>query len=147
MGSNKNKSFDWRDMNEKASKVLGDDFWDEINSVIPKRGPCIDVYQTSDEVVVVVEASGTVSPDDINVHMAGLKLILSGKIPWIYPVSEEEVLQSERFIGEFKREIQLPHDISLQGNIVARCKNGLVEIHIPKIEKDSSKVIQVKFME
>jgi HSP20 family protein len=147
MKNNKNSYFDWSNMQSKAQDVLGEDFWGEINRVMPKRGPCIDVYKTEDEVVVVVEIPGIISSENINVRLKGFKMVVSGEIPWTYPVSQDDMLQRERFTGSFKREINLPHDIVPGGSIDAQIRNGLIEIHIPRVPNQEEMEIPVEFKE
>lgn len=59
----KNKVFDWKGMPEKAQQILGEDFWYEINKMMPKQVPPIDIYKTEQQVVVILEVPGLESPD------------------------------------------------------------------------------------
>lgn len=132
-------------MHPKAQEVLGDEFWSEINKVVPKRGPCIDMFRTKNEIVVVIEIPGIYSSENLNVKLKGFKLLINGEIPWTYPAASEDMIQSERFIGNFKRELTLPHDIAPDGLIDAQFKNGLVEIHIPRAIDQEEKDIPIDF--
>lgn len=147
MPGNWDTNFDWWNMQDKAHGILGEDFWNQINRVIPKRGPCVDVYKTKNEVVVIVEIPGIKPTDKINMRLRGFKLLIDGKIPNTYPVSEEDMIQSERFLGEFKREIELPHDILTDGKINAQFRNGLIEIRVPKQPLQKEKRISIEFEE
>lgn len=147
MTDGKAKIFEWKGMPEKAQQILGEDFWYEINKMIPKQGPPIDVYKTDEQVVVVVETPGLLSADKLTIRIKGMKLFISGEIPMTYKVEEEEILQRERFNGSFKREIQLPDDIIPDGPIEAQFKGGLVEIRIPKLAVGDEKEIQINFSE
>jgi len=52
---------------------------------------CNNVYRTKNEVVVVVEIPGIKPTDKINMRLRGFKLLIDGKIPNTYPVSEEDI--------------------------------------------------------
>lgn len=142
-----NKYFDWQNMNNKAQNILGDDFWGEINKVIPKRSPSIDVYRTPLEIVIVVESPGVYTPQSISVKLRGFKLLIQGEIPWTYPINKDDLIQAERFIGNFRREINLPHDVSPNQIVDAQFKNGLIEIHIPRVPEQEEKEIPIDFSE
>ncbi|HYF83360.1 MAG TPA: Hsp20/alpha crystallin family protein [Clostridia bacterium] len=147
MPDGKGKIFEWKGMPEKAQQILGEDFWYEINKMIPKQGPPIDIYKTDEQVVVVVETPGLMSADKLTIRIKGMKLFISGEIPTTYTVTEEEILQRERFRGSFKREILLPDDIVPDGPIEAQFKGGLVEIHIPRLTVGDEKEISINFSE
>lgn len=145
MGYNKAKVFNWADMPKEAQYYLGEDFWGEINKMIPRHGPSIDVYKTGEDVVVIIEVPGISTPENVDIKLKGLKLTVKGEIPWTYPVAREELLQKERFIGSFQREVTLPDDINTQNPIEAQFKLGLVEIHIPRLSKAEEKEINIIF--
>ena len=115
----------------------------EINKIIPDKGLSIDVYKTAKEVVVVIEVPGISTSENVDIKLKGLKLAVKGEIPWAYPVAREELLQNERFIGSFKREITLPDDINTQIPIEAQFKLGLVELRIPRLSKADEKEINI----
>jgi HSP20 family protein len=147
MPDGKAKIFEWKGMPEKAQQILGEDFWYEINKMIPKQGPPIDMYKTDEQVIVVVEVPGLSSPDKLAIRIKGMKLLISGEIPMTYRVPEEAMLQRERFHGSFKREILLPDDIVPDGPIEAQFKSGLVEIHITRLGVGAEKEIAINFNE
>lgn len=140
-----NRDFDFRGMHEKLHKVLGEDFLFEINKFIPKKGPSIDVFENDSTVYVVVEQPG-LSPKDgnVNIRIEGFKLLIEGEIPFSYPV--KKLIQSERFFGAFKREIDLPYSVQIKG-IRAAYKKGLLVITVPKKEEDITENVQIDFEE
>lgn len=147
MTDGKIKIFDWRSMPEKAQQMLGEDFWSEINRMIPRQGPSVDMYKTEDRVTVVVEVPGLESPDKVVVKVKGLKLLISGEIPRTYPVEDKELLQKERFSGSFKREVTLPADTAPGGAVEAKYKAGLLEINIPRLASEEEQPVAIKFEE
>lgn len=140
-----NKNFNWGFMKGKFSDILGEDLWSDITSMFPKRSPNTDMYRTDNEIVIVAEMPGVISSDDISIRLKGLKLSMSGKIPYNYPVEEDNLIQSERVLGDFKKDIQLPDDIIPSEIVQAYFKNGLLEIHIPTTPASAEKDIEVEF--
>jgi HSP20 family protein len=145
MGDGKTKIFNWSDMPKEAQHFLGEDFWGEINRLIPRHGPSIDMYKTESEVVVVAEVPGIDSADKISIKIKGLKLIITGEIPMTYPVPQEEILQKERFIGSFTREITLPSDVDVSKSFGAQFRLGLIELRMPRLSKADEKEINIDF--
>lgn len=145
MRGKNNVGFDWPNFNEKAQDILGEDFWNNINSSIPRRGPNIDLYNTEKEIVAVIEMPGISPSDKVSIRVKNNRLIVTGTIPWIYPVGEEDLIHRERFTGEFKREVRLPEDISQNGFVDAQYQNGLVIIHLQRIPSEDEKEIHIKF--
>lgn len=145
MTDGKSKVFNWGDMPKGARDFLGEDFWGEINRMIPRPGPFIDMYKTEKDVVVVLEVPGISAPDKISIRIKGLKLLIEGEIPWTYPVDQAEMLQKERFTGSFRRELTLPGDINPVGSFEARFRLGLIELHIPRLLEEEEKEIGIDF--
>lgn len=145
MAEGKTKIFNWSDMPKEARNYLGEDFWREINRMIPRHGPAVDMYKTDKEVVVLAEMPGIKTSERISIKIKGLKLTISGEIPWTYPVAQQEMLHKERFTGSFNREITLPDDIDTRGSYEAQLKLGLIELHIPRLTEADEKEVNIDF--
>jgi HSP20 family protein len=139
--------FDWRNIQDKVEEIFGSDAWNQINEMIPRRGPAVDGYTMNNEIIITVETPGLSTSDRINIKLRGYRLIVQGIIP--YPVLNDGdmYIRKERFSGDFIREIELPHDIAPDGKIKAFYKNGILEIHVPRISSEDDKDIQVDFDE
>jgi len=98
-------------------------------------------------VTVIVEVPGLESANRVAVKIKGLKLLISGEIPWTYPVNEKELLQKERLSGSFRREVTLPNDIVPGSTVEARYKAGLLEINIPRLAAEEEQPISIEFEE
>lgn len=145
MSNGKARIFNWSDMPKDAQYYLGEDFWGEINRMIPKPGPCVDMYRTDNEVIVIVEVPGISSTDKISIRIKGFKLLIEGEIPWTYATDQADMLQKERFIGSFRREITLPNDIDTGASFEAQFRLGLVELRIPRLSDGEEKEINIDF--
>lgn len=102
--------------------------------------PALDLYQTSDDVVALVEVPG-MRNEDIEVSLQDGILTISGE-------RKSETLQgekngrSERFVGKFRRSVSLPTRVD--GNEVnAAYKDGILTVTLPKAEEVKPKQIQV----
>ncbi|SFJ15457.1 Hsp20/alpha crystallin family protein [Thermoflavimicrobium dichotomicum] len=113
-------------------EVLGENFWNNLYRMIPKRGPNVDLYQTDLEGVIIAEIPGLQSPQDIKISIDANQLVLEGQIPYPYPIPTDQLLINERFLGSFKRVIQIPFSFTTE-TITADYRSGLLEIRLPKL--------------
>jgi HSP20 family protein len=102
----------------------------------------IDVYQTSDELIVQSTVAG-VTLDDLEILVHGDMLIVRGKRLPPVPVNPEQYLYRECYWGPFSRTIVLPRDVDAS-QIKANLKNGLLTIKMPKIYSESFKKVEVE---
>ncbi|MGL4522584.1 MAG: Hsp20/alpha crystallin family protein [Bacilli bacterium] len=99
---------DMQQFHEKVNEVLGEQFVQDLYSILPRRIPAIDMYITQFLAFVIVETPGISSPNDIDITVKNNELTIEGAIPYPYAVTEEVLLRNERVKGSFKRSIQLP---------------------------------------
>ncbi|WP_226581346.1 Hsp20/alpha crystallin family protein [Halobacillus litoralis] len=132
----KNGHIDWNTFSDNVEKVLGEDFWNEMHHVIPKRGPSYDFYENQDQGVVVVELPGLKKDDPLHLTQKGTHMILQGKITPRYSVPVEELLHDERLKGTFKRIIPIPFHFSID-DVVTSYEDGLLTITIFKRHKNN----------
>lgn len=137
---------DWNMLQSQAQDVLGDDFWEDIQELLPNPGPRVDVYETQQEVVVVLEAPGVFNRDQIKTSLKGCTLQIEGQIDKSYPVGEQQILRSERFSGPFKREIELPDKYVYQ-KIAAKYTHGLLIVQVVKGPPIEYQNVSIEFEE
>ncbi|MDM5200268.1 Hsp20/alpha crystallin family protein [Fictibacillus enclensis] len=140
----KKVNFDWASIQEKVDGVLGHDFWQDLNRVVPKRTACSDFYETETEGHIIVELPGLHSQEDLQIELEANQLILQGNIPYLYPVEKEALKMNERLSGPFKKVISIPFAY-LPDDIKAEYKHGLLLIKLTKIKK--TKPITISFTE
>ncbi len=98
--------------------------------------PRVDIFENHDNFLVIVEVPG-VSPEQLNVENAANLLLISGHRPLMNSGGASMIPRyQERLCGSFSREIPLPPHASLD-QAEAACKNGLLEIKIPKKQSPS----------
>jgi len=102
--------------------------------------PALDLYQTADNVVAVVEIPGMKKEDiDISLHdgmltIAGERTSSSGE--------GENAERTERFTGKFRRSISLPTRVDA-GKVSASYKDGILTVTLPKAEEAKPKKVEV----
>jgi len=107
-----------------------------------KWQPNVDVYETEDGVVIVVELAGVVR-DEVSVVFEDGKLHISGLRKDGSPHRSRRYRQMEICYNEFGRVIYLPDTVDPDG-ISAKINNGLMTIEAPKRKPDQPKSHQVE---
>jgi HSP20 family protein len=102
--------------------------------------PALDLYQSNDNVVAIVELPG-MRKEDIEISLQDGMLTIGGERK-----SEEngngENARTERFTGKFRRSITLPTRVDAN-KVNATYKDGLLTVTLPKAEEAKPKQIQV----
>jgi len=105
--------------------------------------PRVDVEETDNEIKVMANVPG-IDPRDIDVEVGDDYISLSGKID---KEDKEEkkgkVYRYEREYGEFRREFALPARVN-KDSIVAKSKNGVLTITLPKSEEEIKKRVKIE---
>lgn len=132
-----------------------EDSWDPFNMMTPSLSrnhglgtvstafPKVDVEETDNQINVTANIPG-IDPNSVNVEVGDDYLSLSGKIE---KENKEEkkgkIYRYEREYGEFRREFSLPARVNKDG-IVAKSKNGVLMITLPKSEEEMRKRVKVE---
>jgi HSP20 family protein len=85
------------------------------------------------------------SKEDIHVDINDNKLTISGERKYKNEVKEEDYYKIETSFGKFQRSFTIPEGVDAE-NITASSENGVLEVVIPKLEKDikNNKKVEVK---
>ncbi len=134
----------WETMNGKIDEVLGEKFWKDMLPVMPRRVPHIDILETENEGIIALELPGLRSTEDVQLKVKNNQLFIKGSIPYPYPIPKENLLQGERFFGEFQRLVQIPFSFAPQ-NLVAQYKQGVLLLIFQKSEQDVS--VEIDFVD
>ncbi len=102
----------------------------------------LDIYHTDNEIVVVAPIAG-VKKDDIYLSVTDDVLVIKGERKPREVVDEDLYYTRECFWGPFSRAIVLPEEAEIKG-INAEFINNILEIRIPKSEKEHTKIIKIK---
>ncbi|MBM7702018.1 Hsp20/alpha crystallin family protein [Metabacillus iocasae] len=142
--SKKQPDIDWSSIHDKVEDMLGVHFLNDLQSMLPKRFPNIDLYQTDTEGIVVIEIPGLQSSQDIRIKLESSMLTIDGQIPYSYPITKQQLTMKERHTGSFQRTIRIPFPY-IDDQISAKYKNGLLEIRLQKDIQDQT--ISIEFDE
>lgn len=103
--------------------------------------PAVDIVETGDSYVLLVDVPG-VDPEAIDIQMENGVLSLKGeRAP--AKAEREAYKRIERPRGTFYRRFSLPEAADAD-RIAARCRNGVLEITIPKQQRILSRKIVVE---
>jgi HSP20 family protein len=91
--------------------------------------PAVDVYETADAVIVVVDLAG-VAPQDIDLRLEGRRLFASGHREPIMSKGTKRIHHLEIPHGRFRIAVDLPALVDLDRSH-AVSHNGLLEIVLP----------------
>jgi len=106
-----------------------------------RRFPLVNVYETSDEIVVLVEVPG-MSVGELELTVTGDTLKLEGDRRLELPEGASFVCQ-ERQHGRFSRVVALPHSVDAEG-AKAEYLDGVLSVALPKATETKPRTIQVK---
>jgi len=103
--------------------------------------PAVDIYETEKEIILKAELPG-LKKEDVSIEVTGNSLTLSGERSFEKDVREENYHRIERSYGSFSRTFSLSSTVD-QDNVAAKFIDGILEIHIPKAEKSTARVIEI----
>lgn len=102
----------------------------------------VDMYQTGDSIVIRALVAG-VSPDDLDIAITRDMVTIKGMREEIQEAPDEDYYHRELFWGGFSRTILLPEEVLIDES-EAKEKHGLLEIVLPKVDKDRTTKLKVK---
>ena len=103
--------------------------------------PPVDIDEVADRIVVQAEIPG-VRSDDIDVSVENNTITLRGEKKQEKVVEGETACRLERFYGTFSRSFVLSTKINPE-QIKATCKDGVLEVVVPKAEEVKPKRIKI----
>ena len=103
--------------------------------------PRVDIFENDKELTLYAEVPG-VRAEDVDLHYENGELILHGKVQ-PRRTGRENLLLQEYDEGDFYRAFSTHESIDA-GKISAECKNGVLVVHLPKVEAVRPRQIPVK---
>ena len=104
--------------------------------------PAIDIAENEDSIVINAEVPGC-RADDINISVHGNTLTISGEKKHSEEQKEKGYYHLERSYGSFRRDVNLSTDVD-PAKVDAVCKDGVLTITVPKVEKAKAVKVKVK---
>lgn len=134
------------DWTKNMDQFFGENFWNDFENLIKPTIPQINMYQTDNEVLCIVNIPGLTSINQIDIFVNYTTLELRGHIDLDFKlgtVYKEEIQQ-----GVFDRKITLPFPVR-SDKITANYKSGLVFIQLHRFisEVSDRNKVDIKFLE
>lgn len=134
------------DWTKNMDHFFGENFWDEFEGLLKPTLPQINMYQTDNEILCIVNMPGLSSLNQIGIYVNYATLELRGHIDLDFKHGtplHEEILQ-----GVFDRKINLPFPVR-SDKITATYKNGLVFIQLHRLISDVNQrnKVEIKLLE
>lgn len=102
--------------------------------------PRVDIYETDKELILFADMPG-VRPEDVDLRYERGELLLHGRLQ---PRQRQgNFLAGEYDEGDFYRTFNIHESID-STKIEASCKNGVVTVHLPKVEAARPRQITVQ---
>ncbi len=102
--------------------------------------PALDLYQSTDNIVAVVELPG-MRKEDVEISLHDGTLTISGERK-CESTDGEKAERTERYVGVFRRSIALPTRVDAS-KVSATYRDGILIVTLPKAEEVKPKQIQV----
>jgi len=102
----------------------------------------VDIYEDADNVVIKAEIPG-VNKEDISVSLTDDTVTISGKKTEEKKIEKENYYRKEIRTGSFSRSFTLPCAVDKE-KVKATYKNGVLEIVLPKSEKEKAKEVKIE---
>ncbi len=115
---------------------------EEILEPEPGGELSVDVYQTSDYIVIKAFISG-VQPNTVDISLTREMVTISGTREDEKEVEEDGYYQRELYWGSFSRTILLPEEVDVD-MAEASEKHGILMIRLPKINKKRQTKLKVR---
>ncbi len=127
-------------LQDDMSRML-DNFWESRSTGI-ELNPQVDIAETDSDIIVKAEIPG-VDPKDIDISFLDGTLTIKGEKKEEKEEKDKSYHHVERSYGSFKRTIDLPAHVNIDG-VEAKNHQGVLEITLPKMEKAKTKKVTDK---
>lgn len=102
--------------------------------------PPINVFQQGDDILAIIELPG-IQKDSLQIQAKENTIRIAGKKSASYP-DDVSVHRRERTFGEFDRTLSLPVGLD-PDRIKAEYRDGILALHLPRLERDKPRTIRV----
>jgi HSP20 family protein len=133
----------WSNLRDELNSFFELPFWSSFaraSQLLTGWSPALDLYQSNDNVVAVVELPG-MRKEDIDISLHDGTLTISGERKR-ESANGEKAERTERYIGRFRRSIALPTRVDAN-KVSATYRDGILTVTLPKAEEVKPKQIQV----
>jgi HSP20 family protein len=108
----------------------------------PIWAPALDIEETKDDIVVKAELPG-MRKEDIKITLSGDTLTITGERRHETEEKGKTFYRIERAYGKFQRTVVLPSEVD-GSKVKAAYKAGILELVMPKSEREKAREIQIQ---
>ena len=133
----------WSALRDDLNSFFELPFWSSFargGQLFTGWSPALDLYQSTDNIVAVVELPG-MRKEDIEISLHDGTLTISGERKH-ESTNGDKAERTERYIGAFRRSIALPNRVDAN-KVSANYRDGILTVTLPKAEEVKPKQIQV----
>jgi HSP20 family protein len=133
----------WSNLRDELNSLFDMPFWSgfgRAGQLFTGWSPALDLYESGDHLVAVVELPG-MHKEDIDISLHDGTLTISGERKQ-GSTNGEKAQRSERYVGTFRRSVALPTRVDA-GKVTASYENGILKVTLPKAEEARPKQIKV----
>jgi HSP20 family protein len=134
----------WSNLRDEINSFFELPFWSSsarVGQLFTGWSPALDLYQSSDNVIAVVELPG-MRKEEIEISLHDGTLTISGERKRESSSNGDKAERTERYIGTFRRSIALPTRVDAN-KVRATYRDGILTVTLPKAEEVKPKQIQV----
>lgn len=134
----------WTNLRDELNSFFELPFWSSFartGQLFTGWSPALDLYQSNDNVIAVVELPG-MRKEEIEISLHDGTLTISGERKRESSSNGEKDERTERYIGRFRRSIALPTRVDAN-KVSATYRDGILTVTLPKAEEVKPKQIQV----
>ena len=133
----------WSNLRDELNSFFDTPFWSSFgrtSQLFTGWSPALDLYESGDNMVAVVELPG-MRKEDIDISLHDGTLTISGERKR-ESKNGETAQRTERYVGTFRRSIALPTRVDAS-KVNAIYQDGILKVTLPKAEEAKPKQIQV----
>ena len=133
----------WSNLPDEVNSFFDMPFWstsDRTGQLFTGWSPALDLYESGDHFVAVVELPG-MRKEVIDISLHDGTLTISGERKR-ESNNGEPAQRTERYVGTFRRSIALPTRVA-PSKVSATYQDGILKVTLPKAEEAKPKQIKV----
>ncbi|MFN8671304.1 MAG: Hsp20/alpha crystallin family protein [Candidatus Sericytochromatia bacterium] len=120
---------------------LFSDFWKDSKG-LPNLNPPVDVLESKEDYIVKTTLAG-INKEDIDISLSNNVLTIKAHKHEVKEDEKYSYYHREISHGSFQRQVGFNHNVD-GDNIKAKYENGVLELVIPKIDRDKSRKIVIE---
>lgn len=134
----------WSNLRDELNSFFELPIWSSLSrtgQLFTGWSPALDLYQSNDNVIAMVELPG-MRKEDIEISLHDGTLTISGERKRENSSNGDKAERTERYVGTFRRSIALPTRVDAS-RVSATYRDGILTVTLPKAEEVKPKQIQV----